>query len=219
MSHQQIVFIHSILGALVFILALLQLILKRGGKLHRVLGRIYFFSWVGLLLTGAYIGGLLFIIIGIFGFYYVLTGTRFAMLKGKPIQIFDKAIMLLGGVFAISLLGYAAKILMGTNQSFGIIALVFGLLFGMSTSQDIAKYIFNTPLSKKDFGKMDWFFNHSSRMIISYIAALSAFASIQNVFGNTTINFLAPVVLGTAYMIYTEKKYIKEFKLSNDKKG
>ena len=53
---------------------------------------------------------------------------------------------------------------------------------------------------------MDWFFNHSSRMIISYIAALSAFASIQNVFGNTTANFLLPVVIGTAYMIYTEKK-------------
>ena len=213
MSHTQVVFVHSILGALVFVIALLQLILKRSGQLHRTLGKIYLFSWIGLLLTGAYIGGLLFIIIGIFGFYYVLTGVRFAMLKGKPIQLFDKGIMITGGLFALSLLGYAAKILMGTNQNFGIIALVFGLLFSMSTSQDISKYIFNKPLSKKDFGKMDWFFNHSSRMIISYIAALSAFASIQNVFGNTTVNFLASVVLGTAYMIYTEKKYIKEFKL------
>lgn len=213
MTHSQIVLVHSILGTLVFIIALLQLILKRGGKLHRILGRIYFFSWVGLLLTGAYIGSLLITIIGIFGFYYVLTGARFAMLKGKPVQLFDKGIMILGGLFALSLLGYAAKILMSNNQSFGIIALVFGLLFGMSTSQDIAKYILHKPLSKKDFGKMDWFFNHSSRMIISYIAALSAFASIQNVFGNTTANFLLPVVIGTAYMIYTEKKYIKEFKL------
>jgi len=213
MEHAQIVLVHSVFGTFVFIIALLQLILKRGGKLHRILGRTYLFSWLGLLLTGAYIGGLLFIILGIFGFYYVLTGARFAMLKGKPIQLFDKGIMILGGLFALSLLGYAAKILMSNNQNFGIISLVFGLLFGMSTSQDIAKYILNKPLSKKDFGQMDWFFNHSSRMIISYIAALSAFASIQNVFGNTTVNFLAPVVLGTAYMIYTEKKYIKEFKL------
>ena len=76
MSHAQVVFVHSIFGALVFVIALLQLILKRGGKLHRMLGRTYFFSWLGLLLTGVYIGGLLFIILGIFGFYYVLTGVR-----------------------------------------------------------------------------------------------------------------------------------------------
>ena len=135
------------------------------------------------------------------------------MLKGKPIQLFDKGVMILGGLFALSLLGYAAKILMSANQNFGIISLVFGVLFGMSTSQDISKYIFDKPLNKKDFGKMDWYFNHSSRMIISFIAALSAFTSIQNIFGNTTINFLAPVVVGVGYMVYTENKYIKEFNL------
>ena len=144
-------FVHSILGFLVFIIALLQLILKRSGKLHRVLGRVYFFSWIGLLLTGAYIGSLLITIIGIFGFYYVLTGVRFAMLKGKPVQLLDKGVMILGGLFSLSLLGYAAKILMSNNQNFGIISLVFGLLFGMSASQDITKYILNKPLSKKRF--------------------------------------------------------------------
>ncbi len=212
MPHHQVVFVHSILGILVFISGLLQFILKRGGKTHRILGRVYLFSWIGLLVSGAYIGGLLFTIIGIFGFYYVLTGVRFAMLKGASVELFDKGVMILGGLFALSLLGYAAKILMSANQNFGIIALVFGLLFGMSTSQDIAKYIFNKPLNKKDFGQMNWFFEHSGRMIVSFIAALSAFASIQNVFGNTTVNFLAPILLGVAYMIYTEKKYVKEFK-------
>lgn len=50
-------------------------------------------------------------------------------------------------------------------------------------------------------------------MIVSYIAALSAFTSIQDVFGNIALNFLVPVLFGTAYMVYTEKKYIREFKL------
>lgn len=211
--HDQILSVHAILGGIIFIAGLLQFILKRGGKRHRILGRVYFYSWIGLLLTGAYLAELLITIIGIFGFYYVLTGTRFAMLKGQPVQLFDKVIMVAGGLFAISLLGYAAKILMSNNQSFGIISLVFGVLFGMSASQDISKYIFGKPLQKKNFGKMNWFFEHSGRMIVSYIAAISAFASIQNIFGNTTINFLAPVVLGTAYLMYTEKKYKKEFGL------
>ncbi len=211
--HDQVLLVHAILGGIIFIIGLLQFVLKRGGKLHRVFGRIYFYSWIGLLLTGAYLAELLITIIGIFGFYYVLTGTRFAMRKDKPVQLFDKGVMLAGGLFSLSLLGYAAKILTSNNQSFGIIALVFGLLFGMSASQDISKYIFGKPLQKKDFGKMNWFFEHSNRMIISYIAAVSAFASIQNIFGNTTINFLAPVVLGTVYMFYTEKKNMKEFGL------
>lgn len=213
--YDQIVLVHAIFGSIVFITGFLQFILKRGGKVHRIIGRVYFYSWIGLLLTGAYIGHLLIMIIGIFGFYYVLTGVRFAILKGKPVQLFDKAIMIAGGLFAISLLGFAVKILMSDNQGFGIISLVFGLLFGMSTSQDISKFVIGKPLQKKDFGKMDWFFNHSSRMIISFIAAMSAFTSIQNVFGNTTINFLAPVVLGVAYQIYTEKKYVKELDLKN----
>jgi len=214
--HQQIVFIHGIIGGIVFITGLLQFILKRSGKRHRIIGRVYFYSWIGLLLTGAYISELLITIIGIFGFYYVLTGVRFAMLKGKSVQLFDKAVMIAGGVFAISLLGYAAKILMSNNQNFGIISLVFGLLFSMSASQDISKYILGKPLQKKNYGKRNWFFEHSNRMIISYIAAVSAFASIQNIFDNTTVNFLAPVVLGVAYMIYTEKKYMKEFGLTSN---
>ncbi|MEM1123420.1 MAG: hypothetical protein AAGJ18_23480 [Bacteroidota bacterium] len=211
--YNQVLFVHAILGIIFFLVGLLQFVLKRSGKRHRIFGRIYFFSWIGLLLTGAYIADLLITIFGIFGFYYVLTGTRAAMLKGKSIQLFDKIIVLAGGIFSLTLIVYGVKILMSNNQNFGIISLVFGLLFGLSASQDISKHIIGKPLQKKNFGKMDWFFDHSARMIISYIAAVSAFTSIQNIFGNTTANFLVPVALGIIYMRYTERKYKKEFGL------
>lgn len=208
-----VVYVHALLGLIVFCIGLLQFVLKRGGKNHRRLGRVYFFSWIGLLCSGAYIGDLFITIIGLFGFYYVFTGFRFAVLKEKPMKWYDKSFMLAGLLFSLILLYYAVKLYLVGNLNFAIISLVFGLLFGLSTTQDVSRYILEKPIQKKNFGKMDWFFNHSARMIVSYIAALSAFTSIQDVFGNIALNFLVPVLFGTAYMVYTEKKYIREFKL------
>lgn len=211
---ETIISIHSILGAIVFITGFLQFILKKQGAYHRWIGRLYLFAWIGLLSTGAYIGSLFITIVGVFGFYYVVTGIRFAMLKGKAVQLFDKIVYSIGLIFAIALLGYAIQLYLRGDMNFAIISFVFGCIFTMSSVQDIMKYILNKPGIGKDYGKMDWYFNHFGRMVISFIAALSAYTSIQQVFQSTAANFLVPVVVGVLYKNILERHYKKKFSIS-----
>ena len=88
MDRELAVNIHAVSGAIVFIIGLLQLILKKGGKIHQMLGKIYLLGWIVLLITGTYIGSLFITTVGVFGFYYALTGSRIGSLKNKPIQLF-----------------------------------------------------------------------------------------------------------------------------------
>ena len=54
------------------------------------------------------------------------------------------------------------------------------------------------------------YFEHIIRMSISFIAAVTAFASIQNVFQNNTVNFLLPTLIGVILISLAIKSYKKK---------
>jgi len=213
MERELVVSIHGISGAIVFIIGLLQIILKKGGKVHQRLGKLYLISWLVLLVTGGYIGSLFIMMLGIFGFYYALTGTRISRLKNEPVQLFDKGIMIIGVATSVYMLYAAVSLYLIGRTSFAIIFAVFGCVFLNSTIQDILKYIYHRKSKKEDLGKMDWYFEHFTRMSISFIAAVTAFTSVQNVFQENTLNFLLPPVIGTLLIVWAKRFYKKKFNL------
>ena len=213
MERDSILLIHSILGIIVFTTGLLQILLKKGGTTHRVVGQVYLYVWLVLLISGAYLGGLLITIIGVFGFYFALTGSRIGNLKSKEMTIFEKAIFSIGGLVAVSMIYYAITLFFKGEKSYSIIFTVFGGLFLFQTVQDIWKYILNKPLKKQIYGKSDWYFEHITRMSISFIAAVTAFTSIQNLFKNNTLNFLMPTVVGIILINIATKSYRKKLKI------
>lgn len=218
MERDNILLIHSILGVIVFTTGFLQLLLKKGGKIHIILGQVYLYAWLLLLISGAYLGGLLITIIGVFGFYFALTGSRIGHLKNQPITLFEKFIFSLGGLVAISMLYYAVALFLKGEKSYSIIFAVFGGIFMFQTAQDIAKYILGKPLKKQIYGKLDWYFEHFTRMCISFIAAITAFTSIQNLFNNNTINFLMPTVVGIILINLATKSYKRKMKIGEKNK-
>lgn len=213
MEREYVLLIHSILGVIIFLTGLSQLILKKGGKAHIIIGRIYVYSWIILLISGAYLGGLLITIVGVFGFYFALTGSRIGHLKTRKSTIFDKIIFAIGGLVSLAMLYYSVVLFLRGDTSFSIIFAVFGLLFASTAVEDIAKYILNKPLKKQIYGKSDWYFEHFTRMSISFIAAVTAFASIQNIFMNNTLNFLMPTVIGVILINLAKKSYKKKLKI------
>lgn len=210
MNREIILQIHSILGVVVFITGLLQLLLKKEGARHRIIGQTYLGSWLFLLLSGAFLTGLIITVVGLFGFYFALTGARIGRLKNKAITWFEKSIFLSGGLSALVMIYYSVSLYIKGEQSWPIILAVFGGLFLWATLGDIFKYILNKPLKKQIYGKSDWIFEHFTRMSISFIAAVTAFTSIQNVFQNNTLNFLLPTVVGVILIRFATKAYAKK---------
>ena len=210
MNREIILNIHSILGVVVFLTGLLQILLKKEGSRHRITGLIYLTSWLFLLLTGAYLTGLMITIVGIFGFYFALTGSRIGRLKNNEITLFEKSIFVVGGLSALTMIFYSVSLYLKGQQSWPIILAVFGGLFLWTTSGDIFKYILKKPLKKQIYGKSDWIFEHFTRMSISFIAAVTAFTSIQNLFQNNTLNFLLPTAIGIILIRLTTISYKKK---------
>ena len=213
MDKDIILHIHGILGVLVFVTGLLQIILKKEGVRHRITGQVYLFGWLFILMTGAYLGGPVITIVGIFGFYFALTGARIGRLKNREMALFEKAIFSIGGLVSVVMIYYSIVLYLGGQSSFSTIFAVFGAIFLFTTVGDIFKYILHKPLKKQIYGKVDWYFEHLIRMCISFIAAVTAFTSIQNVFGNNTLNFLLPTVIGVVIIklaiVSFKKKLLK----------
>jgi hypothetical protein len=89
MNREFILRIHSILGVVVFVTGFLQILLRKEGSRHRNMGQIYVGSWLLLLISGAFLTGLIITIVGVFGFYFALTGSRIGHLKNKEITWFE----------------------------------------------------------------------------------------------------------------------------------
>lgn len=210
MEKEIILQLHSVIGVIIFTTGLLQILLKKGGTRHKVIGQIYLYGWLVLLISGSYLGGVLITTIGVFGFYFALTGSRIGHLKNKAMTLFEKLIFSIASLVAISMLYYSVILYLKGQQSFATIFLIFGLIFLFTTIEDIAKYIFEKPIRKQKYGKSDWYFEHLKRMSISFIAAVTAFTSIQNVFNNNTLNFLMPTVIGVIFIQLAIKSYKKK---------
>lgn len=99
-------------------------------------------------------------------------------------------------VFAIMVvLSCGVDLLLKGDTSFGIKFIVFGGLFLLTLQKDVRKYLHFGPSPGKKHGNVDWYFEHLNRMGISFIAAVTAFTSIQNVFKYNLLNFLLPTIL------------------------
>lgn len=210
---ENIKLLHAIAGAIVGLTGLAQIILKKGGKSHRIIGLTYFWSWLVIVVTGGIIGSALITLFGVLGFYMALTGYRFGHKRKLEIGAFDKAVIGIGLAVAVGTLGWGAYLVLKFGGGFGIVALFFGVIFCLAVGQDFREFVLGKPIRRLSGHKMQWYFEHFTRMYISYIAAMTAFAVIQNVFGITLLNWMLPTVIGTGLIILSNRKYYKQFNI------
>jgi hypothetical protein len=210
---EQIKLLHAVAGAIVGLTGLLQILLKKGGKIHRLIGTAYFWSWLFVVITGAMIGSALIALFGVLGFYMALTGYRFGHQRSINIGAFDKAIIGAGLAVAIGTFGWGLYLMLNGSHTFGMVTLFFGVIFCLTTWQDFREFVLGKPIRKLSGHKMQWYFEHFGRMYISYIAAMTAFAVIQNLFGVTLLNWTLPTLIGTGLIILSNRKYYKQFNI------
>jgi uncharacterized membrane protein len=200
--------IHIVSGSIGLITGTINLIRKKGDKLHKNFG---FFFLSEMLING--VSGLLMslihfnfflLIVGVFSIYMVSTGQRYLSLKTiSPSQKALKIDWILSAgmfLFGIGFIIYGILLLLSSNN-FGIVLLVFGFISISMAYQDFKNY--QGRNSNKNF----WLLVHIQRMMGSYIAAMTAFIVVNNTILPGIVAWLLPTVIVTPLIFKWSRKY------------
>lgn len=204
---------HIISGIIIALTGLLQILLPKGGKFHRVIGTVYFLAWPAVVVTGGLLGSFIITMLGGMGFYMAYTGYRFGRLKNTGLHMADKGVIVLSLMVAVGLSGFGIYLLLKNGITFGIVCLFFGGIFSSVGIKDFNGYIRQKKNRRLSGHPLEWFFEHFGRMYISYIAAMTAFTVIQNPFPVVIFNWILPTFIGTVMIVLTTRYYGKKYKI------
>jgi uncharacterized membrane protein len=196
-----LIYLHAGTGALALAAGTVALFSRKGLKLHRKAGKIFFYAMLisaGLALVVAMLPGhqspFLFSI-GIFSLYFIITGYRALQYRLKTTLLFDKVFSWLMAITGLAMILLPLII----HQTFNIILTVFGLVGLLFSTRDLYFYQKVVSLRKK------WLRLHLSKMTAGYIAAATAFVVVNNVFPGITGWFI-PGIIGSIYIFFQVRK-------------
>lgn len=202
--------LHIIGGGIALFLGSIIMFRKKGDKQHKLMGKFFAYgmllaAFVSLAMARIHPNDFLFII-GIFTIYLVGTGMRYLRLKQlnkaqKPLFI---DWVLFGAMVIFSLLFiYYGIIMLSKSNFFGIVLLTFGLISGLMLRSDYQAY------NGKSLNRNFWLIMHLQRMTASYIASLTAFLVVNNVYLPNIIAWLLPTIILTPLIFKWSAKYAK----------
>ncbi|GGZ28996.1 hypothetical protein GCM10007049_22630 [Echinicola pacifica] len=193
-----LIFFHAGFGALALFSGGIALFAKKGQKLHRGTGRIFFYAMLTSALTALLIAVLpghqnaFLFSIGVFSLYFLISGFRSVKyrIQGSNLlgdYILAIMVMITGlSMILIPLLFYGVfNIVLGV---FGIVSLIFGF-------RDLKM------LQKPGELQANWMKLHLGKMTGGYIAAVSAFLVVNQVLP-WLWNWIVPSLLGSVYISY-----------------
>ncbi|MFD1142725.1 DUF2306 domain-containing protein [Larkinella insperata] len=180
--------VHIAAGFLALLVGLVPMLAKKGTRLHKLAGLLFYWCMATVCLTAVYLvffkpSTLFLLFIAILSFYFCFTGRRILRLKKTQnrLTLTDRvaAYLALGSSLMMAGLGVQAVIgwmNTGNLSMFGLLYFFFaGILF--SNARYDVRLIHNPEAARN--GKMEWFYGHISRMSGSYIATATAFATVN----------------------------------------
>jgi len=208
-SYSFIRLFHIAVGSAALLTGPIAMMNQNGGKLHRISGSIYFWCMQAIVVTSFYMsfvkGSLFLFMIAGFTFYLITTGVRALKLKklhlGQKPESVDWLILILSGIFGLSLVILGIYTLLVSKNSFGIVPIVFGYFMTSGVYKDYKR--FTVPPKEKNH----WLFTHISGMIGGYIATVTAFL-VNNIHTEPAfISWIAPSIIFVPFTIYTINKF------------
>jgi len=206
---------HICCGGIVLLLGIVQMLNRKGGKSHLILGKIYVGAmwWICLSAWSIilfYRFSAFLMVIAALTFYASFTGVR--VLRRKQVgseKWYDWAVAILTACFGIGLIGYAAFVYFNYpgNEIIVLLCTLFGFFTFVNAYKDLRFFI-----RKKAKTKLWWMSQHISAMGGSYIAAVTAFA-VQNpdiFMPNSSYQWLLwvlPASIGRPITAIVAKKY------------
>lgn len=217
---------HVFIGMTSIILIWIPIFLKKGSKYHILIGKTYvFLMWVVVLSAGLLsIKNILigeFVMAAFLGFLAIITANPLwygiAILKNKKglSDSYRKKHMAFNGLIAVTgVLLFAYGIFL-EGQNAGILMIIFGIL-GMSSGKDVLDSYRGKNENKS------WIEEHISGMLVSGIAAYTAFAVFggRNFFSEylngywSILPWVMPTIVGLIIIKYYKNSYLKKKSIS-----
>lgn len=200
--------LHIIAGTLGLITGTINIIGKKGGKIHFIVGRIFFYSMLtvsasAFVLSIIHPNYFLFIV-GVFTLYLVSSATRYLrlkhLIKGQQPKWIDWLLTYFMLAFGIAFIFFGLYHLVNKNM-FGLVFIVFGGIGLKMVLTDFKNF------KGKAAAANTWLMVHIQRMIAGYIAALTAFLVVNNQILPGYIAWLLPTLIFTPVIYYYCSKY------------
>jgi hypothetical protein len=209
-----VLWVHVATGFTAFFLAPIPMLTFKGGDVHRRFGRYYFWLTVIMALTGAVVAlyqpDFFLVMIAVFAFYFAFRGYRVVLTRGSGPSALDWL------VAVVTFVACLAMVVLGIWRPAGIplpetsVAVIFGGLGVYGSGADLLS--FRQPPTDQHA----WYYSHINGMLGSYIAALSAFSSVNMHFVPSPWRMLWPTIVGTPLVIWWIGHYRKKFNQKGD---
>lgn len=234
--HFYLIIGHVALALVAILSGPIPMIVRKGGKHHRLVGKIFLWSMISSLLLALV---LLFFRINVFlagitalSLNGVVTGVR-SIFRKRPEQNnylwFDWIFAIVMLAAGIGLLAYGLLILIGIVSLTGIpsgsslyiiltiLPIIFGSIIILDTLKDIQSL--RTPPTDQNW----WWYYHMDRMLGSYIALTTAFA-VQQIGPRMPASvewmaWVAPTIIGSPLVIIWIRSYRRDFNRINQSDG
>jgi uncharacterized membrane protein len=211
--------LHIISGFTALITGFMSMLNSKGGKRHRLTGKIFFTAMTGVFISATFISiakGLAFLfMVGFFSYYLACSGYRILYLKKlhlrqKP-KFLDWTISGIGVFAGLGLVLFSIQ-WFSSRGAWGTVPLAFGSFCLINGITDLRNF-FIPPTNKQH-----WIITHGSRMGASFAATCTAFIVVNLHIGNLTwILWILPGVLVGIWISRTIRNYLqpKTTKLQN----
>ncbi len=202
-----IIYIHAFFGGLGLFTGMGSMVVKKGSKLHKSMGKIFSVSMITscvVILPIAWMPNhknLFLFLISLFTIYLVLIGNRaltFKSLKKQMAAPVDKILSISMLIFSIFMVFYGSYGLY-TGVSNTILYVIFG---GLGIFLTIKNFIFYKNYKEQ---KLAWLLSHITHMLSALIASVTAFIIAGLSIGNL-FSWIFPSIIGTLFIIYWRRK-------------
>lgn len=195
--------IHISAGTVALGLAPLAMLTVKGGRAHRLWGKIYFWAMAVVAATAVVIAlwrpKIFLALLAVFSFYMAFSGYR-ALSRKRPMQgekptALDWTAALLTFAVGAAMAGLGLIRPGAAWERLGVVPVVFGMLGMILAGLDIGKFM------RPPADRHAWWFAHMGGMLGSYIATVSAFSVVNFTFLPTAVRWLWPTVIGTPLIV------------------
>lgn len=200
---------HILAGIVSLIVAPVAMIVKKGGGVHRLWGKVFFWcmTWICItaIIISAYKWTPFLLLIAVFSYYSVFVAYRTLFMKqlhqGKGVQWYDWVVTSIAGLFNLGFLVWGIVLIIQGNSTFGFLASAFGFGGLMQVKSQVKSF------SKPPADKYHWLYNHIGNMVGGFLASVTAFSANVLTFMPGVLQWLWPSLVGVPIIIFWIRYY------------